>query len=247
MKNKKGKNIILFLLAVFFVGMLVYSLYQGLIIYIPQMQEQSRFSEIKNMVDDKKYQDDSTSKFDELVRLNGDFAGWLKIKKTKIDYPVVIPRDKDGEYYLHRDFDRNYSFSGTPYIGSGADENSDSFIIYAHNMKNGTMFGTLDDYKDEDWAKEHKVVEFETIEEKRKYCVFAAIQTQVGSEDEYKYYKRTGNLGEKEYEDFIQEIKAISLIDLECYPEKKSQILMLSTCSYHTENGRFVVLAYRMN
>ena len=245
MKNKKVKKIIFLLLAIFLVGVLIYSLYQSLIIYIPQMQEQDRFGEIKRMVKEEKKQSDGRSKFIELVRMNGDFTGWLKIKKTEIDYPVVSPPGKDKEYYLHRDFDKNYSFSGTPYIGAGADENSDAFIIYAHNMKNGTMFGDLDDYKDKDWAKEHKNIEFETISEKRKYCVFAAIQTKVGSKDEYKYYNKTGQLNEKEYVDFLKEIKEISLIDLGNYPEKKAQILMLSTCSYHTDNGRFVVLAYR--
>ena len=48
------------------------------------------------------------------------------------------PHIKNTEYYLHRDFDKNYSFSGTPFIGAGADENSDAFVIYAHNMNNGT-------------------------------------------------------------------------------------------------------------
>ena len=244
-KNKKVKRIIFLLLAIFLVGVLIYSLYQSLIIYIPQMQEQSRFSEIKSIAREKKNQANSPSKFMELMRMNGDFTGWLKIKNTEIDYPVVSPPEKDAEYYLHRDFDKNYSFSGTPYIGAGADENSDSFIIYAHNMKNGTMFGDLDDYKDKDWAKEHNTIGFETIREKRKYRVFAAIQTKVGSKDEYKYYNKTGRLTEKEYADFINEIKEISLIDLDCYPKEKTQILMLSTCSYHTENGRFVVLAYR--
>ena len=247
MNNKKVKKIIFLLLTIFLVGVLIYSLYQSLIIYIPQMQEQDRFSEIKRIVKQDKNQADSKHKFDELTRMNDDFTGWLKIKKTEIDYPVVSPPGNDAEYYLHRDFDKNYSFSGTPYIGAGTDEDSDSFIIYAHNMKNGTMFGDLDDYKDKDWAKKHKIVEFETTSEKRKYCVFAAIQTKVGSKDEYKYYNKTGNLNEKEYADYLKEIKEISLIDIGTYPEKKTQILMLSTCSYHTENGRFVVFAYRTN
>jgi sortase B len=103
----------------------------------------------------------------------------------------------------------------------------------------------LDDYKDEDWAKEHKNIIFETTNEKRSYCVFAALQTKVDSEEEYKYYKRTGKLSEKDFKDFMDEIHKVSLIDIGDYPEKKTQILMLSTCSYHTDNGRFVVLAYR--
>ena len=54
-------------------------------------------------------------------------------------FSSLNPHIKNPEYYLHRDFDKNYSFSGTPFIGAGADENSDAFVIYAHNMNNGTF------------------------------------------------------------------------------------------------------------
>ncbi len=154
--------------------------------------------------------------------------------------------ESDPEYYLHRDFDKNYSFSGTPFIGAGADENSDAFVIYAHKMNNGSMFGTLDDYSHTDWAKQHADIEFDTPDEHRVYRVFAAVQTQVGGEDEFKYYEKTGKLSDKEYNAFVKELRDISVIDIDDCPANKKQILMLSTCSYHTENGRFVVAAYRI-
>ena len=242
----KAKNIIMILLAVICVAVLLYSLYQGLIIYIPQKQEQHRFDELRQIVsqygEDSDEASDSSqpskaesrssfveekkiSAFSEITRTNPDFRGWLKIKDTVIDYPVVKSSNDDPEYYLHRDIDKNYSFSGTPFIGAGADENSDAFVIYAHNMNSGTMFGTLDC---------------------RIYRVFAAFRTTIGSENEFKYNERAGKLSDEEYKALFNDIKDVSVMFTNDCPAKKTQIIMLSTCSYHAENGRFVVAAYRV-
>ena len=267
MKKIKVKNIILVLLAVICVCVLFYSLYQGLIIYIPQKQEQQRFDELRQIVEqeskeksdstqpseaetrsgsDKSDKEETHSAFNDLTAINDDYKGWLKIEDTVIDYPVMKSSEDDPEYYLHRDFDKNYSFSGTPFIGAGADENSDAFVIYAHNMNNGTMFGTLDYYADKEWAEQHRYINFDTLDENRVYKVFAAFQTALGSENEFKYSERAGKLSDEEYKAFVNDIKDASVMFTGECPDKKTQILMLSTCSYHAENGRFVVAAYRV-
>ena len=264
MKENKAKKIILIILAVICVAVLVFSLYQGMIIYIPQKQEQQRFEELRQIVEqDGEGKSDSSqppeaetkssspaeenrSGFVDIVRINDDFRGWLKIKDMVIDYPVVKSSDDDPEFYLHRDIDRNYSFSGTPFIGAGADENSDAFVIYAHNMNNGTMFGTLDYYADKGWAEQHPYINFDTVNENRLYRVFAALQTTIGSENEFKYNERAGKLSDEEYKAFVNDIKDASVMYTSDIPAKKTQIIMLSTCSYHAENGRFVVAAYRV-
>ena len=267
MKKIKVKNIILILLAVICVAVLLYSLYQGLIIYIPQKQEQHRFDELRQSVlQDSEGSEEASdslqsskaetkssfveekkiSAFSELTKINADFRGWLKIKDMVIDYPVVQSSNGDPEFYLHRDIDKNYSFSGTPFIGAGADENSDAFVIYAHNMNNGTMFGTLDYYADKGWAEQHPYINFDTTNENRIYRVFAAFRTTIGSENEFKYNERAGKLSDEEYKALFNDIKDVSVMFTNDCPAKKTQIIMLSTCSYHAENGRFVVAAYRV-
>ena len=264
MKENKAKKIILIILAVICVAVLVFSLYQGMIIYIPQKQEQQRFEELRQIVEqDGEGKSDSSqppeaetkssspaeenrSGFVDIVRINDDFRGWLRIEDTIIDYPVVKSSEDDPEYYLHRDFDKNYSFSGTPFIGAGADENSDAFVVYAHNMNNGTMFGTLDNYADKGWAEQHPYIEFDTPGENRVYRVFAAFQTTIGSEDEFAYYDKVGKLTDEDYKAFVKEIKDASVMETGDSPAEKTQIIMLSTCSYHANNGRFVVAAYRV-
>ena len=81
----------------------------------------------------------------ELYAQNSDLIGWIEIEGTKIDYPVMQTPD-DPEYYLHRDFNREYSASGTPFLDSASvvlpKDNAVTWnwLIYGHNMKFGTMF-----------------------------------------------------------------------------------------------------------
>ncbi len=244
----KTKTAVLALLAVFFIAVLAVSLYKAFSVYLPQRQEQSRFSEYRRIVsqneNDGRGEYNPAEKFAPLMNSNRDFRGWLTVPDTDIDYPVVMPPAEDPQYYLHRDYDKNYSYSGTPFIGEGCDENSDIFIIYGHNMKTGSMFGTLDKYADKDWAGEHRDIIFETPEGKRVYRVFAALRTKVNFKNEYRYFDNTGNFGDEDYYRIVSEMQEKSEINLSG-PQGRAQILILSTCSYHTENGRFAIMAYR--
>ena len=76
--------------------------------------------------------------------------------------------------------------------------------------------------------------------------MFAAFQTKVyaGNANAFKYYEKIGMLGRAEYEETVESVRALSIPALPCAPEYPDQIMFLSTCSYHTEDGRFVVAAY---
>lgn len=186
------------------------------------------------------------TEYQSLYEQNNDFAGWLHIDNTKIDYPVMCTPN-DPEYYLRRAFDKTSSQSGTPFIGKDSTADSDVFIIYGHNMKNNTMFGTLDDYSEKTFADENPYIEFATATEHRTYEVFAAVKTRIlyQGESGYRYYEHAGNLNESDFEELVQWLREKSLYDTEVVPEYGEQIVILSTCSYHTDNGRFIVAARR--
>ena len=77
---------------------------------------------------------------------NSDTIGWLKIDGTEIDNVVMFAPDEIDKY-LHRDFYGNDSYRGCLFVDEFCDVlNSDNLIIYGHNMKDGSMFGTLDKY-----------------------------------------------------------------------------------------------------
>lgn len=178
---------------------------------------------------------------------NSDYVGWLKIPGTRIDYPVA-DREGDPEYYLHRAFNGSKSFGGTPFLGEASSADTKCLIIYGHNMKNGSMFGTLDYYKKADYWKEHPLIRFYVDGEPRTYEIFAAVETKVLYEDEdgFRYYRYDGDISEEEYGELVTWLRGHSDYDTGIVPEYEEQILMLSTCSYHTKDGRFVVAARRV-
>ena len=181
-----------------------------------------------------------------LVELNEDYVGWISINDTKIDYPVMYTPN-NPEYYLRRAFDKTSSNGGTLFVGNGANVDSDSFIIYGHNMKNGTMFADLTKYSDPEFFKEHRKVVFYVGDEAREYEVFAAMQTNLPYQEEtgFQYYYRVGDLNEDQFNELMDHWSKYAAVKTEKMPEYGDQILTMSTCSYHTEDGRFVVVAHR--
>ena len=187
--------------------------------------------------------------FDSLDRYNPDYVGWLTIDDTVVDYPVMKSSENDPEFYLHRDFYGNYSVSGCLFIGEKCNSESKSFVIYGHNMNNGSMFGALDEYYDYDYAERHRDIRFYVNGKERIYRVFAAFQTKVydDRDDVFKYYEAVGDLSKAEYDQTVENVRALSEPKLPDAPQYPAQLMFLSTCSYHTDDGRFVVAAYRVS
>jgi sortase B len=192
--------------------------------------------------------DDNTDNgIGELIEENPDCVAWVRVEKTKIDYPIMQTKN-NPEYYLRRNFNKEYSYIGTPFLDAECDiETSQNLIIYGHNMNNDTMFGTLDSYYDYDYAVSHQDIVFSAPDGERVYRVFAAFQTRVYSDrdDVFKYYEEIGSLGQDEYEQTVEAVRGMPVPSLPDAPEYPAQLLFLSTCSYHTDDGRFIVAAYR--
>ena len=115
-------------------------------------------------------------------------------------------------------------------------------------MKNGSIFGTLDSYKKDDYWKEHPIVRFYVDGEPRTYEVFAAIETRIFYQEEsgYRPFFKAGTLTNADYLELVKWLKDNALYDTNITPAYGEQILLLATCSYHTENGRFLVAARRI-
>ena len=182
-----------------------------------------------------------------LYEENQDLVGWLSIEGMKIDYPVM--QNEDDKYYLHRDFYGNDSKYGCLYVREQADlDAGTNFIIYGHNMKDGSMFGDLDLYGKESFFKEHPTVSFDTLYEERTYEIVAVFRSQVYNVDDdvFKYYQFYEAETQEDFEDFYGNIKELSLYDTGVEAEFGDTFLTLSTCAYHVKDGRLVVVAKRM-
>ncbi len=177
---------------------------------------------------------------------NEDMVGWLMIPGTNVDYPVMWTLE-DENYYLYRDFDKKDNSNGSLILDtdSSLDPLTTNLIIHGHNMKSGAMFGNLTDYEDEAYYQEHKQITLYTKECARNYEIIAVFRSQVykKSEDVFKFYKFFDAKTEEEFQNFYENIKALSLYDTGVTAQFGDHFLTLSTCVYHVKNGRFVVVA----
>lgn len=181
---------------------------------------------------------------------NNDLIGWIRIDGTKIDFPVMQTPD-DPEYYLRRDFNREHSTGGVPFMDVHSDIfiPTSNFMIYGHNMKNGSMFHDLIKYEDEEFYRDHKTINFDTIYKGGQgvYQVVAAGYSQIYDKDssKFKYYAYAGMTSEREYHEFVDGVKKLSCYDTGVVPEYGSQLITLSTCTNVSDEGRFFVVAVR--
>ncbi len=186
-------------------------------------------------------------RFERLYAENHDLVAWLSIEGTEIDYPVM--QCGDDEYYLNHSFYRKESKYGCLYVRERADVHTPgtNFIIYGHNMKDGAMFGNLELYQKESYFLEHPVISFDTLYEERRYEILAVFRSQVYRQDEnvFQYYQFYEADTPEEFASFYQNIKSLSLYDTGVTAEFGDTFLTLSTCAYHVEDGRFVVVAKR--
>lgn len=228
--------------------MVIYFVYR---FYREDKRQEERFEQLEE-IEDEEWTDGTTPHKE---KKNPDWLGWLKIKGSSISYPVM-QREGDSEYYLHRDFDGNYSFYGTPFLDARCSLESDNCIVYGHNINGGRMFGALHAYASESYYKEHPEVKFRVEEEKRSYQIVSVIQTDISS-PVYSFVD-VGNWGE--YQEYVKTIISSSLYHTEMGEEidqemreqteeeffRSYQFLTLSTCrSWVGRNARLLVISAR--
>ncbi len=177
---------------------------------------------------------------------NADTKAWIQVPGTVIDYPVMwTPADE--EYYLYRGFDKKKNQNGCLILDtdSSTDPLSTNLIIHGHNMKSGAMFGTLLKYEDVNYYNEHKNVILYTEQVQRNYEIVAVFRSQIyrTTDQVFKFYKFFNATTQEEFDDFYNNIKAMSLYDTGVTAEFGDNFITLTTCTYHVTNGRFVVVA----
>lgn len=191
-------------------------------------------------------------KFEQLYRDNHDFIGWVTIADTRVDYPVMhTPNDTErGEYYIHRDYDKQYSAAGLPFVDGNCliEPPTDNVILYGHNMNAGTMFHDILEYQNEDFYNGHKTFTFDTIYGDGTYEVVAMFYGQILPEEStaFKYYEFVNAGTEEEFLEFVNNVKRMSVINTGVDVKYGDKLVTLSTCAYHVEDGRFAVIGKKI-
>lgn len=211
---------------------------------ISDKKEEKLFEIISEKVDESNAY--SNDRLAELYIQNNDFVGWLSIPDTVIDYPVMQTKDKPN-YYLCRNFNKEYSRYGTPYLQENCDiSKSDNLIVYGHNMKTKMMFYDLSLYQDISFYEKHKLVYFDTQENKQTYEIFAVFKTVAYTSNSFQYNTFVNATDENEFREYVKTCKSLSLYDTGLSAEYGDKLLTLSTCDYSTKDGRLVIVAKKV-
>lgn len=225
--TKKIVNIFMIILGILCVCGMVYSLYN----IFNWKKDVDSNKKLKIDIEKKIKFDEDGNKinvdFAALKAQNPDTVGYIKVNGTSIDYVVV--KAADNEFYLNHDFNKNYNSAGWIFADyrNKFDTTDKNIVIYGHNMRDGSMFGTLKYILKSEWQEDsnNREVTLVTEQGQYKYQVFS-----VYSRDAEEYYINTEFNNIDEYTNFINEMKSRSYYDFGVEVNSNDKILTLSSC-----------------
>lgn len=243
-KNKRYKKVILNI--IIYMILLFVLIYSGIKIfkwYKDKTNNNKVAEQIKSTViveDENK--EEYTVDFKKLKEQNNETVAWIKVNNTNVEYPVL--RATNNSFYLNHSFDKSknsaeWIFADYRNKFDGTDKN---IIIYGHNMRDDSMFGSLKNILNSDWYdnEENTNITLYTENEKSIYKVFSIYKIE--SED---YYIKTEFSNDNEFEKFIETLKKRSIKNFNIDISKEDSILTLSTCA-NNNKYRVVLHAKKM-
>ena len=174
--------------------------------------------------------------FTALREVNSEVLGWLLIPNTQVSYPLL--QHGDNEYYLKRNWKGQRSAVGSIFMEcrSSADLSDFHTVIYGHNMNNGSMLGTLKNYRSQSYWAKHPKIYITTDDGSRCYEIFAAYEV---STEGLTYQIGFSDTAEKQA--FLDFCRGQSVIDTGVVPTTADSVLTLSTCTGRGHATRWVV------
>ncbi|WP_022760683.1 MULTISPECIES: class B sortase [unclassified Butyrivibrio] len=171
------------------------------------------------------------------IKENPDVVGWLVVDGTQISYPIM--QAEDNEKYLTSNSDGETSDTGAIFLDSRSksDFTDSNSIIYGHNMKDRSMFGSLRDYRfEKGFYDDHKYIYVITAEKILKYLIFCYMDVP----KDYVIYDYVGAASDEFVAD-AEPVRLKSYMDSEIPVKSTSKVITLSTCTDSKDTHRFVV------
>lgn len=186
-------------------------------------------------------------RFIPLLQINPETVGWIKVGNLA-DEPVVY---RDNEFYLNHDFYQKKSSSGTVFVDvENTDLENDKYVIvYGHDLRDGSKFGSLKEYLNIEQLKNNIVIEWSSLysSEAEKYVVFSVFDSSMLEENKnYFDLRRFDEIDLDGTKKFIEEIRERSLYDIPVDVTAEDQIMVLVTCSYKHEDGRLLIFCRKV-
>lgn len=178
---------------------------------------------------------------EELKSINSDYKMWIQIENTNINYPVV--QSSDNDYYLKHNFRKESNISGTVFVESANDiDNDKNIILYGHNMRNGTMFNNITNYKEESFFNEDNKINIIMNNTLYEYEVFSVYVKNVSEVN-----LAIGFANEDEFINYAYNEAEESLYKKDVDFSAEDNLITLVTCSYEFTDARTIVVARRCN
>ena len=236
------RRIIINIIIVILIGVMIYSGAKIVIWFyensktdklLKKVSTSVHVDEGKSINDKERYSID----FDELRKINTDIKGWIKVEGTDVEMPVV--QGNDNSFYLTHSLDKSSNSAGWAFIDyrnklDGTDKN---IIIYGHNRRDRSIFGTLKNIVKPEWYnnENNRYIQFITENETSIYEVFSVYQIEV--ED---YYTQT-DFGKVNFLEFANKLKSRSVKNFNVDLTEDDNILTLSTCA---DNSQYRVVLH---
>ncbi len=246
-KKRRWHNIIGIMLiatGLLFLGILAYGEWKGYL----SARKVKRLQEQKNAA----YNDtdiplsDILPEYRKMYKTNSDLAGWIVIDGTDINYPVVQSKVYQ-EFYLDHNFDGEEDNAGSVFADARNDLMlpDDNIIIYGHNMKDGSMFGTLQYYLDKDYYNKHNMLSFDTLHKHGTYKIAVVGLSKISEESDgtFKYYDFINADSKKAFKKYVENIKKLEAYDTGISLEYGDKLVTLSTCNSVEKDGRLFIVA----
>ena len=170
--------------------------------------------------------------FDELLKINNETKGWIKVNGTNINYPFV--QTDNNDYYLTHSYNKSYNQAGWVFMDyrnstTNLDKNT---ILYAHGMNNKTMFGSLRNILNSSWYDntDNHIIKLSTPTENTLWQVFSVYHIPTTND-----YIQTEFTSDEEYQQFLDMLKGRSAVNFDTTVNTTDKILTLSTCYNKTD------------
>ena len=241
MKKKRILNIVIYLI-LFLV--LICSGFKLYFWYKDKKNNDETIEQLKNNVKLEKIKNDNSNNekyivdFKKLKSENNDVVAYIKVNNTNIEYPIV--KTSNNNFYLNHSFDKSKNSRGWIFADykNKFDNTDKNIVIYGHNMRDGSMFGSLKNILNEEWYNNAENMNITFLTENRNYIYKVFSIYKIESED---YYIKTNFKNDADYEKFLNIIKNRSIKNFDVKLNVDDKILTLSTCA---NNNKYRVVLH---
>lgn len=177
------------------------------------------------------------SKLEGQKSVNEDVIGWITLEDSQIDYPIV--KGEDNEYYMNHTVLGTENPAGAIFMENLNKEDFSDIVtfVYGHRMKDGSMFGNLKYYTEQEYWDTHREFQISTYQDNRTYEIFSVHRADV-TDSTFQIFFEAG----EEYERYLQQQKQDSFYTTDVNVSKEDKVVVLVTCAYDVQSERIVVL-----